>query len=459
MASEVFVLGLSWQKTPVSVREKISFTDDELREKLTELCQMTIAELMVISTCNRVEIYGVTTNTSESLVNATSFLRQHLSEMKHISIEELSQYLYEKHGRDAVEHIFSVSSALDSLVLGETQILGQIKSAYGLANNETTIGPLLGRCMEHSFKTAKRVRTETDVSRGAANISSVAVELANKVFGSLAGRNVLIVGAGKMSALAARHLRASGCGVITVLNRSEGKAVALANEVDGIAKPWSELEDQLLSSDVVICSTGSKEPILKVKSLKRAMKKRRHKPLTLIDIAVPRDVEAKAADLDGVYLFDVDDLQNVVAENIKERHRSSKDALLIVKEETQSYIDWLGEKKVVPTIRALRNYFHQVAKNEAILAQKKLVSAQGTEEQNAIVDNLTERLVNKLLHPAMKALKDQKKENVEELIQAADKLFDLENKSESIDTETKDIEAQNIEGNPMVIHTLRKKST
>jgi glutamyl-tRNA reductase len=267
------------------------------------------------------------------------------------------------------------------------------------------------------------VRSETGISRGAANVSSVAVELAKRVFGDLAGKTVLVVGAGKMSALAARHLRADGAGMVVVTNRSPEKAEALAAEIDGVARPWEGLAEHIARADVLISSTGAREPVLTKKLFKSVMRKRRYQPLVVVDIAVPRDAEAGIGKLDGVYLFDIDDLEQMVAENLKERSKEAEAAKNIVSAEVGEFAAWLQQQRVVPTIRALREHFHDVANAEVERTLKNLASAESDKEREQAVRRLGQLIANKLLHAPMNALKGEGE--VEQLVEVTHQLFGL----------------------------------
>ena len=266
---------------------------------------------------------------------------------------------------------------------------------------------MLGRCLERAFGVAKRVRTETSISRGAANVSSVAVELAARVFGDLAGKRVLVIGAGKMSTLAARHLYASGAQRIVVTNRSPEKAEALAAEIDGVARPWADLEGLLVDADVVISSTGAREPILTKALFKKVTKARKWRPIMVIDIAVPRDAEPAIADFDGLYLFDIDDLEKVVAANLAERAKAAEHATRIVEHEAGQFERWLRSQGVVPTIRALRERLAQVADAEVQKTLDALARREHTPaQQREAIQRLVQLVVNKLLHPPTIALRE-----------------------------------------------------
>jgi len=326
-----------------------------------------------------------------------------------------------------VRHVFRVASALDSLVLGEAQILGQLKQAYGVAGGAGTSGPVLGRCLERAFGVAKRVRSETTIARGASNVSTVAVELAGRVFGDLAGKSVLVVGAGKMSTLAARHLRANGAQHIVVTNRSPQKAEALAAEIDGIAKPWEQLVGLLAEADVVISSTGAREPILTKALFKKVTKARRYRQMVVIDIAVPRDAEPAIGEMENVFLYDIDDLEKVVHQNLAERAKAGEHALKIVEHEAGQFEHWLRSQGVVPTIRALREKFAQIADAEVQKALDQLARKDHTrEQQREIIQRLVHLLVNKLLHQPTAALREARGDEATLRAEVLCELFALE---------------------------------
>lgn len=422
-SGELFVVGVSWRTAPVSVRERLAFSDGELEQALGELLSSPeLREAVVLSTCNRVEIYGA--SVAEETSSAAAVTRNFLARSRGVSAEGLAEHLYERSGDDAIRHLFSVAGAVDSMVIGESQILGQLKDAYGAAVQAGAAGTLLGRSMDKAFSVAKRVRSETAISRGSANVSTVAVDLAKQVFGELDGKRVLVVGAGKMSALAARHLRGSGATHIYVVNRASERAEQLAAEVDGIARAWSELESLLTEVDVIVSSTGSRQPILTHKKVKSAMKARRWRPLLVVDIAVPRDAETKVGKIDGVYLFDIDDLEKAVAENLRERRKEADQAAVIIESEVAEHRRWLLSQKVVPTIRSLRALYHRIATEEAERCIRSLSKAGPTEIDQAI-RRMSTLLVNKLLHAPLSALKSGESDNIEALVDAANRLFAL----------------------------------
>ena len=423
MSTPLFVVGISWRTAPVAVREKLAFRDEEVAAALAELKrEPPVAEAMLISTCNRVEIYGVAAP-GAAADEVAAAVRGFLARSRGLGEPELAP-VYHHAGAGAVRHVFRVAAALDSLVLGEAQILGQLKQSFGVAAGAGTIGPVLGRCLERAFGVAKRVRTQTAIARGAANVSSVAVELAIRVFGDLAGKTVLVLGAGKMSTLAARHLREAGVGEIVVTNRSPEKAERLAEEIDGIARPWEQLEALLASADVVISSTGAREPILTRPLMKRVAKARRWRALMIVDIAVPRDADPAITGVDGVYLFDIDDLEKVVAQNLAERAKAADDAAKIVDLEATQFEQWLVSQRVVPTIRALRAEFTRVAEAEAQRVVEQMRRKEMTAEQrDEAVRRLAQLVVNKLLHAPQTALKEAAPKDADLLVEAVGRLF------------------------------------
>ncbi len=402
--SDLFVVGLSWRKAPVAVREKLAFREDELAETLVAMTKgLPVAEALLVSTCNRVEVYGV----AKPNVDATDDVRAFLAQRRSIKLKEVADALYAHRGADAVRHVFRVASSLDSLVVGEAQILGQLKAAYTIATTAGTSGAMLGRCLERAFGVAKRVRSETTIARGSANVSSVAVDLAGRVFGKLDGKSVLVVGAGKMSRLAAKHLYANGALRIVVTNRSPEKAEALAAEIDGVAKPWEDLEKHLVEADVVISSTGAREPILTKSLFKKVAKQRRWREMVVIDIAVPRDAEPAIGDLDGVFLFDIDALDKVVAENIAKREKAADHAAKIVEHEAGQFDRWVKTQGVVPTIRAMRSHFTKIADAEVQKALEQLARKEHTPaQQREVVQRVVQLVVNKLLHQPTIALRE-----------------------------------------------------
>ena len=423
MTAELFAVGISWRTAPVAVREKLAIPDEDHAGLLAALVRAPgVREAMLISTCNRVEIFGACP--AGEAERAVAEVRRLLPESRGVAPASVAPVLFDHVRTEAVRHVFRVASALDSLVVGEAQILGQLKASFAAAGTAGTSGPVLGRCLERAFGVAKRVRSETSIARGSSNVSSVAVELAARVFGDLHGKRVLVVGAGKMSALAAKHLRHAGVDELVVTNRSPERAARLAEELDATARPWTELEELLAAADVVISSTGAREPVLTVPLFKKVAKRRRWRPIVVVDIAVPRDADPAIGKQDGVYVFDIDDLERVVAANLAERQKAAEHAERIVAVEVGQFDAWLRAQKVVPTIRALREHFARVADAEVEklvlqLARKELSPA----EREEAVRRSVQLVVAKLLHQPQMALKAA---DADGLAAAVQRLFSLE---------------------------------
>lgn len=426
MARELVCVGLSYRTAPLELRERLAFPDDGIDPALRELVELpSVGEAVLVSTCNRVEIYA-TTRAGLGVASASAAVaevRAYLASSRKIETEKLAGHLYERVGPDMVKHVFRVASSLDSLVVGEAQILGQLKAAYGVASSAGTVGPLLGRCLERAFGVAKRVRSETAIAEGAANVASVAVELAGRIFGSLEEKVVLLIGAGKMSDLAARHLRTAGAAEILVTNRTHEKAVELARAVDGQARPFEELDRLLAACDVVISSTGAREPIITKKQMKGVMKARKYRPIFLVDIAVPRDVDPDVGKLDGAYVYDIDDLQRVVNENLAERRKEADGAEAIVVGEAGKFLEWARTEEIVPTLRELRERVSSVVAAEVERALEKLDPAARAAQEKAL-RRLGDAIIGKLLHGPTMALKHGEGD-MQPLLEATRRLFGL----------------------------------
>jgi glutamyl-tRNA reductase len=413
------VIGLSHKTAPVEVRERAAFPEDALKAALVEVARLPgVGEAMIVSTCNRVELYlGVD---SEEALNAA---RSWLIAARGLGAA-LAAHLYAHDGEPAVRHLLRVASSLDSMVVGESQILGQVKQAYGAALEAGTVGPVLSRTLPRAFALAKRVRTETEVARSSASIASVAVDLASRIFGDLAGRQVLVVGAGKMGDLSARHLKSAGAGELHVVNRTLDRARELAARLEGSPAAWSELDALLSRVDIVLCSTGASEPVIARDRVERAMRARKGRWLFFIDIAVPRDVDPRVGEVENVYLYDVDALQKVVDSNRAGRAREAADAELLVEGELKKLQELELQLGVVPTIKLLRGRFLEVARAEAERSLGRLPNA--GERDRAEVLKLAEAIVNKLLHTPLTVLKRAAQENPESpLAETVRELFDL----------------------------------
>jgi glutamyl-tRNA reductase len=400
----LFVAGLSHRTAPLALREQLVVDEDKLREILADLVgRGTCAELMILSTCNRVEVYGV----AEVPGEARGAAFRHLGAQRGVGLPTLEPLIYVKDGGEAVQHAFRVASSLDSMVLGEPQILGQVKDAFALAQSCRTVGPILHSLMSQAFAVAKRVRSDTEVGRHAVSVSFAAVELARKIFDGLDGRSVLLVGAGEMGELAARHLQEQGTLPVYIANRTMARAQDLARELAGTVVPFENLYGAVTQVDIVITSTAASEPIVRAAELARILPARRGRPLFFVDIAVPRNVEPAVNDLDDVFVYDVDDLRSVVEANLRERHREAQRAEALIEREVAKFADRLRSLEVVPTIVSLREKLEEIRTAELARALGRLPAAD--EPTRQALEALSQGIVNKILHAPTVKLRDSSK--------------------------------------------------
>jgi len=398
---ELFVLGLSHKTAPIDVRERLAVPERELPKVLEALADVSeLAERMFFTTCNRAEVYGVAEG---SLANAVEATRASLERYRNLDSSALAGALYAYDGAEAVRHVFRVASSLDSMVIGEPQILGQVKTAYTVARSQQATGIILNNLLEQAFHVAKRVRTETGIATAAVSISSVAVELARKIFGDLEGRTVLILGAGEMAELALRHLVDDGVRSILVANRSHDRAVALAEQFHGRAVTFDTFHQEMLAADIVISSTSAPHLILKKEDVQAIILERRHRPIFLIDIANPRDIDPGCNEVDNVYLYNIDDLQSVVSANLKERQREAERAEVIIEREVGVFQAWLRGLDVVPTIVSLRDRVEEIRAAELQKAMSRMGDL--TPEQRETIASMTTAMINKILHQPMSELR------------------------------------------------------
>ncbi len=398
---DLFVLGLNHQTASIALREQLFFSERELPKALEVLAGVPeLAERMVLTTCNRVEVYGVS---ETPLPETVQSILASLAQYRNVPAPAFADSVYVHAGADAVRHVFRVASSLDSMVLGEPQILGQVKAAYSAARSQQATGIVLNNLLEQAFHVAKRVRTETAIAAAPVSISSVAVELARKIFGDLTGRSVLILGAGEMAELALRHLLDDGVRSVLVANRTYERAVALAEQFGGRAVTYDSFQREMVDADIVISSTSAPHAIITEAEIRAIIHQRRHRPIFLIDIANPRDIDPAVNDVDDVYLNNSDDLQSVAAANREERQREAERAVPIVEREVETFLNWLRGLDVVPTIVSLRN------RMEAIRAQElqKTISRLGdlTPAQQEAIASMTTAMLNKILHQPMSELK------------------------------------------------------
>ncbi|HEU4384601.1 MAG TPA: glutamyl-tRNA reductase [Anaeromyxobacteraceae bacterium] len=416
---EVLLVGLSHKSAPIAVRERVALSGDALKEALGGLRGLDgVEEAMVVSTCNRVEVYVV----GQSLDSARRFFLDRSG--------EASEHLYQKQGPEAVRHLFRVAASLDSMVVGEQQILGQVKEAYGLASAAGTAGPVLSRLCNRAFGAAKRVRSETEIGRGASSVSQVAVELVQKIFGDLRGRVILLVGAGKMGALSAKALRDLGADRVLVTNRSAERGQALAEQVGGQAEPWERLVSLLALADVVLVSTGAPSYVLTRDLAGQVMKLRRGRSICFIDVAVPRNVDPACADLANVYAYDIDDLQKVVHQTRQMRAEEAIRAEVIVEAEVGAFAREREARAALPVLASLRRRAEAIARTEV---ERTLAHVGGRLDEKArrSVEAMALAIVNKLLHGPTARLKQAASSGDTTLPGAAAELFDIDSEQPS----------------------------
>ena len=390
-AEKIMLLGVNHKTAPVEIRERLAFTNDPgtpYRElKVIPGCE----QFTFLSTCNRVEVLFVSSTPMETEKKVRNFLFNNS-----MSYEEAGKYVYLHQGEDAIQHLFRVGASLDSMIVGEPQILGQLKQAYRDASEQDAVGLIVNRLMHKAFSVAKRIRTETEIGSSAVSISYAAVELAKKIFGDLKNKIAMLVGAGEMAELAAQHLMNQGVAEVLVANRTFERAVNLARCFNGKPVALEELIPQLEHVDILISSTGSPDIILHRQDVKPIMRKRRNRPLFLIDIAVPRDLDPKLNDLANVYLYGIDDLNNVVDINKTERDKEAVQAERIVTEETLKFMLWLGSMEVTPTIVAIREKADAIRKAELAKTLPNLDNL--SEEEKQAIEKMTSAMMNKILH-------------------------------------------------------------
>ena len=400
--SRIAICGLSHRTAPVEVREKLALLPTAIPAALTELNHQTgVKESLILSTCNRVEL-ALSLEDSASLNDA---LHHFLEKQSSISLAAADPYLYKLEGRDAVRHLFRVASSLDSMVVGEPQILGQLKDAYSLAKQMGTLNSHLDQLVTRAFYVAKRVRSETEIGASAVSVSYAAVELAREIFGNLSDSKVMLIGAGKMSELAARHLRNTGAKQIFVTNRTYDRAVDLAKLFNGTIVDFAAFKQSLPSVDIIITSTGAREPILTVEDMKTVMKARRNKPVFIVDIAVPRNVEAAVNTLDNVFLYDIDDLQKVVERNLRGRVEAAEHAARIIEEEVQWLESRMREREVSPAIISLQGRLEEIRASELERHRSKFGTL--SQAQEDAMEALTRGIINKVAHGAIAELRRQ----------------------------------------------------
>lgn len=410
-------LGINHKTASVAVRERVAFSPEQLVEALRQLCRVVGSrEAAILSTCNRSELYLEVEHAQPQAV------LEWLAQFHQVPVEDLQACAYVHQDDQAVQHMMRVACGLDSLVLGEPQILGQIKSAYAVAREAGTLGPILGRLFQATFSTAKTVRTDTAIGENPVSVAFAAVSLAKQIFTDMSQSQALLVGAGETITLVARHLFEQGVKKIVVANRTLERATALASEFGAQAILLSDIPDALVNSDIVISSTASQLPILGKGAVERALKLRKHKPIFMVDIAVPRDIEPQVGELDDVYLYSVDDLHEVVTENLKSRQGAAKAAEELVVRGTSDFMQRMRELEAVDVLRAYRQQGERLRDEELARAQRAL--ANGTSPEDALAA-LARGLTNKLLHAPSVQLKRLSADGRCEALAVAQELFGL----------------------------------
>jgi glutamyl-tRNA reductase len=393
---QLALVGLSHKTAPVEVRERLAFDNDALRLALKSLVgRRDVSEAMILSTCNRVEV--VAESPDDRLI------REFLCEFHQISPDDVSKHLYSLRNADAIRHVFRVAASLDSMMVGEPQILGQVKEAFRIAADTGTVGMHLSALMNRAFAVAKRVRSETGISQSAVSISYAAVELARKIFGDLSGKTVMIIGASKMGELTAKHLKRNGVSSVLVTNRTFEHAVELAQVFEGAAVSFEHFTDHMDRADIVISSTGAPHFIISRSVAEQIIHRRKNRPMFFIDIAVPRDIDPTVNEIDNAFLYDIDDLQQVIDENLKERMKEASRAEEIIDSEVQAFCLKMQSREVVPTIVQLRDNLEKIRRDEIERNRRYLKDL--SPEQQAAVDHITKSFANKILHTPIEELK------------------------------------------------------
>jgi len=414
---QLIALGLNHTTAPVEIREKISFATDTLSNALHALTQCELAtEAVIVSTCNRTEIYC---SVEQDNVAALYEWLAHYHALTH---DKIQNYLYTHIDHAAVRHLLRVACGLDSMILGEPQILGQIKTAYSTARTAGTIGKLLGKLFEYSFSVAKQVRTDTAIGSSPVSVAFAAVRLAQQIFGDLQGNTALLIGAGETIELAARHLHEKGLGRMIVANRTVERARLVAKEFSGYAITLEEMPKHLEEADVVITSTASPIPILTKAMVEKAIKARKHRPIFMVDIAVPRDIEADVSELEDVYLYSVDDLNQVIQENMRSREQAALKAEEIIDTEVSHFMGWMNSLDAVSTICALRDHSQETRNSLVNKAKRMLDSGKPAYE---VIDYLAHTLTNSLMHTPCAQLRQAGYDGRAEVVLAARQLFQL----------------------------------
>ena len=418
----LILVGVSHKTTPVEIREKLAFTKGKIEESVDHLFNFPdIIEHTILSTCNRVEIYA-RANSQDSAIKS---IKEFICDFHGLSLVELEDHFYSYRNKEAVEHLFRVSSSLDSMILGEAQILGQVKDAYSLAKDLRSTGLVLNQLFKKAFSIAKKVREETGIAERSVSISSAAVELAQKIFDDLENRTVMLVGTGEMAELAAKHLISYGVKTVYVTSRTYDRAVNLARTLNGSALDFEAFKNELHRADIVITSTSAPNFIIKKEMVEKAIHERKNKPIFFIDIAVPRDIEPDVNDLENIYLYDIDDLHIVVSANMKEREKEAENAMNFISQEVTKFNNWVGTLDAVPTIVEIRKKAENIRMQEIEKTLKKISHL--SEDDKKLLRQMSSSMVNKILHkPTIKLKQKPQSEDGHVYLKAIRHLFHLD---------------------------------
>ncbi|MER2114647.1 glutamyl-tRNA reductase [Solibacillus isronensis] len=416
------VVGLNYKTAPVEIREKLSFIESDLPNAMEALQkQKSILENVIISTCNRTEIYAVV----DQLHTGRYYIKQFLANWFNIPMEQFEDHLFIREEDESLNHLFRVTAGIDSMVLGETQILGQVKKSFLQGQEIGTTGTVYNQLFKQAVTFAKRAHSETAIGENAVSVSYAAVELAKKIFGSLKDKHVAILGAGKMGELAIQNLYGNGVGKVTVINRTFEKAQNLASKFDGDAKAMNELQCTLLEADILISSTGATDYVIDQDLMKDVAKFRKGDPLFMVDIAVPRDLDPRIGDVPNVFLYDIDDLQGIVQANLAERERAANEITAMIQEEIIQFKDWFNTLGVVPVISALRKKAATIQEETMMSIENKMPNL--TERERKILNKHTKSIINQLLKtPILQAKELANEKNAEAQLALFQQIFGIE---------------------------------
>jgi glutamyl-tRNA reductase len=414
---QLFSFGLNYQSAPVEIRERIAFPESGLLAALRDLCvQPEVEEGAILSTCNRTEIYCRTENASAVI--------DWLCRFHHINLDQLLPHLYQLHDEDAVAHVFRVASGMNSMVLGEAQILGQVKQAVRIAGEAGSLGWLLNKLFQQTFAVAKDVRTKTGIGAQSVSLAAAAIRMSSRVLGEVSGQNVLLVGAGEMMELVATHVAAHSPRSLAITNRTLERASLLAERHGGSAMSLAEMPQEIAKFDIVISCTGAPLPIIGKGLMERVLRQRRYRPVVMIDLAVPRDIETEVAQLENVFLYTIDDLGKIIEEGREARQSAAEEAEFIISDQVGVFMNWLRNREVVPVIRQLRGHAESYRQLELERARKLLARGDKPED---VIEALSQGLMNKFLHHPTQLLQQAAPDEQPQLIQLLPRLFPVSN--------------------------------